>query len=114
MGHATRKRAGADSGKLVPASIQIHSGPVKRLATLGPWFNVLDPEFNLHLHEEHIVHTWVTRKPTADGTVTALELFDARGELIATLFGQRKPGIPELEAWRHIVHAVPALECGHA
>ena len=54
-----------------------------------------------------IAEAWVVRKPTTDGTVTALELFDAEGEVIAQLFGKRKPGIPELEDWREIAAALP-------
>ncbi|HAD87375.1 MAG TPA: hemin-degrading factor [Rhodospirillaceae bacterium] len=94
--------------------IQIHTGPVRKLVEHGPWYNVLDPKFNLHLREDRIARTWVTRKPTSDGVVTALEVFDDEGELIATFFGKRKPGIPELDLWRKIVSAVPAMEAAHA
>ncbi|GLQ04784.1 hemin-degrading factor [Sneathiella chinensis] len=87
--------------------IQIHTGPVNKLVEQGPWFNVLDPKFNLHLNEQEIVRTWVTKKPTEDGIVTAVELFDADGEIIATLFGRRKPGQPELELWREIAADLP-------
>jgi putative hemin transport protein len=83
--------------------IQIHTGLIRRLLQTGPWFNVLDPEFNLHLREDGVAQIWVTRKPTADGVVTGLELFDAQGEQIALFFGKRKPGIPEDPAWRAIV-----------
>ena len=47
------------------------------------------------------------RKPTEDGVVTSLELYDAYGETIAFLFGKRKPGIPELDAWRELVAEIP-------
>jgi putative hemin transport protein len=83
--------------------IQIHTGTVKRQLDYGTWFNIMDPHFNLHLDEAQIVQSWVVRKPTADGVVTSLELFDAAGELILQLFGKRKPGTPELEDWRAIV-----------
>lgn len=83
--------------------IQIHTGPIQRLVQTGPWFNVLDPDFNLHLREDGVGQIWVTRKPTADGLVTGLELFDRDGEQIALFFGKRKPGIPEDPAWRSIV-----------
>ncbi len=83
--------------------IQIHTGPVKKLVEHGPWYNVLDPMFNLHLREDKIASTWVTKKPTEDGTVTALEVFDTDGELIVTFFGKRKPGIPELTLWREVI-----------
>lgn len=82
--------------------IQIHTGPVKRMLDYGTWFNIMDPHFNLHLDESKIAQAWVVRKPTADGVVTSLELFDAAGEMILQMFGKRKPGNPELEAWRSI------------
>ena len=96
------------------ACIQIHTGPVKKLVEYGEWYNVLDPLFNLHLREDKIARTWVTRKPTEDGIVTALEIFDADGEIIATFFGKRKPGIPELTLWREIIADVPVKEYARA
>ena len=87
-----------------PGMIQIHSGPVHKVVVIGPWLNVLDPGFNLHLREDHIASAWVVRKPTSDGLVTSLELFDARGETLAMFFGERKPGRPELCAWRELVN----------
>lgn len=89
--------------------IQIHSGPVAKLVEHGTWYNVLDPMFNLHLREDAIAGVWVTKKPTVDGHVTAVEVFDDAGEAIVTFFGKRKPGIPELELWREIVAALPAM-----
>ncbi len=86
--------------------IQIHTGTVNKLLEYGTWFNVMDPAFNLHLDESRISSIWVTKKPTDDGIVTALEIFDEKNELIATLFGKRKPGIPELELWREIISEV--------
>jgi putative hemin transport protein len=80
--------------------IQIHTGPVQHVKVIGPWVNVLDPGFNLHLREDHVASAWVVRKPTSDGVVTSLELFDANGETIAMLFGKRKPGLPEIPEWR--------------
>jgi len=86
-----------------PGMIQIHTGPVNKVVVMGPWLNVLDPGFNLHLREDHIASAWLVRKPTSDGLVTSLELFDAQGETIAMLFGERKPGRPELCAWRELI-----------
>jgi len=89
--------------------IQIHSGEVSKLLATGPWFNVLDPEFNLHLKEESIASSYVVKKPSVDGIVTAVEVFDAQGELIVQFFGKRKPGIPELETWRELVKTVAGV-----
>lgn len=93
-----------------PGMIQIHTGPVTNLKPMGPWFNVMDEKFNLHLREDHIASAWVVYKPTEDGIVTSLELYDDKGETIATLFGKRKPGQPEDEAWRAIVSDLFAKE----
>jgi len=83
--------------------IQIHTGTVHKLFEHGEWYNVMDPAFNLHIHEPGITSAWIVRKPTEDGMVTSLECFNASGELVVTFFGKRKPGIPELEEWRKIV-----------
>jgi len=83
--------------------VQIHTGPVKKLLRTGPWFNVLDESFNLHLNTEAVTSSWVVSKPTVDGWVTSLELYNADGELIVQFFGARKPGQAELSAWRELL-----------
>lgn len=83
--------------------LQIHTGTVTKLMDVPDWFNVIDPDFNLHLREAAIASAWVVRKPGADGIITAIECYDAKGGLITQLFGKRKPGIPELEQWRALV-----------
>jgi putative hemin transport protein len=95
-----------------PGCIQIHTGPVRNLRPIDHWLNVLDPGFNLHLRTDRIAAAWVVRKPTLDGIVTSLELFDAAGETIAMLFGERKPGRPELPQWQATVERLfPAPAC---
>ena len=88
--------------------LQIHTGPVKTLKATPPWYNVLDPGFQLHLNEAMIDQAWVVEKPTTDGIVTSLELLDADGGIIARLFGKRKPGQPEREDWRAILADLPS------
>ncbi|GHB94858.1 hemin-degrading factor [Cerasicoccus arenae] len=84
------------------SAIQIHTGPVSKLVVFGEWFNVLDPDFNLHLNEQGIASSWHVVKPTTDGDVNAIELYDANGDIIVQFFGARKPGIPEREDWRQL------------
>lgn len=91
-----------------PGCIQIHTGTVTRLVQLGEWFNVLDPEFNLHLRTPAIAHAWLIRKPTADGIVTSIEAFDVAGDVILMLFGKRKPGQAEDPAWRGLADGFAA------
>jgi len=83
--------------------IQIHTGPVKRLVETHGWFNVLDPTFNLHLRDRGVVRVFSVRKPTEDGIVTSIEAFDDRNRNVLLMFGERKPGKPELEQWRALV-----------
>jgi putative hemin transport protein len=93
-----------------PGAIQIHTGKVERLVTTGPWFNVLDPDFNLHLREDLIASAWWVRKPTVDGDVTSVELFDAQGGTILMMFGERKPGRPEEPRWRALAQGLRGRE----
>jgi putative hemin transport protein len=83
--------------------IQIHTGAIKNLKSYGDWYNILDEEFNLHLDLPKVDQTWIVKKPTVDGIVTSIELFDKNGALITYFFGARKPGKPELKAWTSIM-----------
>lgn len=91
-------------------NIQIHTGPVDNIKIMGPWLNVLDPEFNLHLQREGVASGWLIRKPTEDGNVTSLEFYDAAGETIAQFFGVREEGNPENGEWRNLAESVLAEE----
>jgi putative hemin transport protein len=94
-------------------NIQIHQGKVKtiRLMERGEevWLNVLDPDFNMHLKLNEVETSWVVTKPTEDGPVTAVELFDNQKRLIAQFFGLRKPGIPQRKEWEQIVEGLPRI-----
>ena len=97
-------------------NLQIHQGKVKtiRLIERGhtgeeKWLNVLDPDFNMHLRMDHVINVWVVTKPTKDGDVTSVEVFDNQHNLIVQFFGLRKPGIQELEGWRNLVGALPKI-----
>lgn len=83
--------------------IQIHTGNVKKTLWHQQWFNVMDPDFNLHLDVTKIAEAWIVKKPTEDGEVTAVEVFNKDGEFIVQLFGKRKPGVPELQEWKDLV-----------
>lgn len=90
--------------------IQIHTGTVSNLRWMNDWFNVLDPEFNLHLKTPGVTELWRVRKPSVDGVITAWEAFDAKGDLVIQLFGARKPGAPERTDWRELAEATAAME----
>lgn len=84
-------------------NIQIHTGLVRKTMWHNQWYNVMDPDFNLHLDMSKIAQAWIVRKPTEDGEVTAIEVFNEMGEIIVQFFGKRKPGIPELQEWKDLV-----------
>lgn len=87
--------------------VQIHTGPVGNIQKMGPWLNVMDDDFHLHLRLDQIAEAWGVRKPTKDGIVTSLEAYDRHGEMIIQFFGRRKEGKAELANWRALVEALP-------
>jgi putative hemin transport protein len=92
-----------------PGVVQIHTGPVHTVKTLGPWLNVLDDDFNLHLRSDAIASSWIVRKPVPEGMVTSLELYADDGTQIVQVFGKRKPGLPERDDWRALLARVEAF-----
>ena len=104
------ERAAADQVPLMifvgnAGCIQIHSGLVHNIKPMGPWQNVLDPRFNLHLRADHIAEVWRVWKPTQRGPALSIECFDAEGQLILQSFGTRDEGGPE--AWQALTQALP-------
>jgi putative hemin transport protein len=88
-------------------NLQIHQGKIQTVRAMDNWLNILDPDFNMHLREDQVESVWVVRKPTTDGVVTGIEVFDKKKEMIVQFFGLRKPGIPELQKWRDLVEDLP-------
>ncbi len=88
-------------------NLQIHQGKIQTVRVMDQWLNILDPDFNMHLREDHIASAWVVKKPTIDGVVTGIEVFDKNKEMIVQFFGLRKPGIPELAKWKDLVDTLP-------
>lgn len=89
-----------------PGVVQIHTGPVHTVKMAGPWLNVLDDGFNLHLRSDAIASSWIVRKPVPEGMVTSLELYAEDGTQIVQAFGKRKPGVPERDDWRALLAKV--------
>lgn len=83
--------------------IEIHGGSVETLKQMGPWFNVLDPRFNLHLRSDHIAEVWAVTKPTQRGPAVSVEAFDAEGSLILQIFGRRSGENDHRPAWDQLV-----------
>ena len=92
-----------------PGCVQIHSGKIETIKTVGPWFNILDPGFNLHLREDHIQKVWLVRKPNAISHVTSIEVYDDKDNLIVQFYGVRDEKEDENPEWRALAERLPAL-----
>lgn len=91
--------------------LQIRSGVVQTTRELGSWYNVLDPDFNLHANMKKLKRAWIVRKPTRFGTISSLEIFDEEGELAISIFGYRKDETAPSEEWRTLLEGLtsPAI-----
>lgn len=90
--------------------IEIHSGAVHNLKPMGPWLNVLDDRFNLHLRGDHIAEVWLIEKPTKRGPAISVEAFDEEGQLIFQCFGVRPEKGGDPEGWKRLVETLPVGE----
>lgn len=86
-----------------PGAVQVHAGPVRRLKQVGPWFNVLDPGFSLHLRTGGIATAWVLQAPTRDGIAISLDIIAADGCEIARLSGSSGTGDEKTSEWQALV-----------
>lgn len=95
--------------------VQIFTGVINKLSPLKiestqtDWLNVSSNHFNLHIIENGISECWVTRKPTQEGFVTSLEVFDNQGNQIIQMYGQRTEGVPEQTQWKQQVLSLPRI-----
>jgi len=95
-----------------PGILQIHSGPVRNIKQVGPWLNVLDSGFHLHLRKDRFAAIWLVRKPTSNGDIHSIEIFDEDDEQVILINGDRRGGdVSESVAqWDALVQALPRAE----
>lgn len=95
-----------------PGILQIHSGLVENIKEMGPWLNVLDPGFHLHLRKDKCAAIWLVRKPTKSGDVYSIEMFDAEDEQIILINGDRRGGdvSEKVSRWDDLVKALPRMD----
>ncbi|GAA0287052.1 hemin-degrading factor [Rhodovulum strictum] len=89
--------------------IEIHGGPAANIKPTGPWLNILDPDFNLHLRGDHVAELWAVTKPTKRGPAVSVEAFDAQGALILQAFGMRQGEVDHTPGWDDLVATLPGL-----
>lgn len=84
------------------AATQIYSGKISKTAASGDWYNVLDPQFNLHIRETALKSGYVVQR----AGVTSVEFFDKDGELVVTFFGVRERAKPQPQAWADLTRSL--------
>ncbi|WP_121063729.1 hemin-degrading factor [Chachezhania antarctica] len=89
--------------------IEIHGGPIHTLKEMGPFQNVLDPGFNLHLMHGKVVELWAVNKPTKRGPAISVEGFDAEGGIVFQIFGRKSDAQDWRPDWWKIVDALPDM-----
>ncbi|GEA11229.1 ChuX/HutX family heme-like substrate-binding protein [Alteromonas sp. KUL49] len=88
--------------------VQIFSGRVNLLKPMGDWFNVLDPDFNLHVNTKGLQKAYIVHKPTDNGdvTVSSVEFLNDKNETVLTFFGSRTEGKVQTEGWKRIINTL--------
>jgi len=95
-----------------PGILQIHSGAVRNIKQVGPWLNVLDSGFHLHLRRDQFAAIWVVRKPTKSGDIFSIEIFDDRDEQVILINGDRRGGdvSESVTQWDGVIQSLPRAE----
>ncbi|KAB8052695.1 hemin-degrading factor [Janthinobacterium rivuli] len=82
---------------------QIYSGKIGKTMAAGGFFNVLDPDFNLHIRDTALRSGWVVKR----GGVTSVEFFDNDGTQVVSFFGVRERGKPQPQSWVDLADSLP-------
>lgn len=90
------------------AAVQSYAGYIQRLVTTEPWFNVLDTMFNLHLRTDQIGAVWRIRKPSVNGWIHSLDVFDQQGTEVMVLTDNRQRHQTELPSWTDLIMQLSA------
>jgi putative hemin transport protein len=87
--------------------IQIHGGKIGKIVPMGPWINIMDERFNLHLRGDHLHETYLVTKPTQRGPARSLEAFDEEGRIVLQIFPDRRAGPENVDAWHALIKDLP-------
>lgn len=87
--------------------LQIFTGKVQEWSLEDQTLTLGSGDHEILIQETQISFSYVVRKPTTEGLVSSLELFDAQGDLIAQIFSARNPKSRESEEWRNLLLQLP-------
>jgi putative hemin transport protein len=83
--------------------VQAYYGKIKNIGIKDSRLKIMNSGFRMLLREDHIDSVWVAKKPTTDGIITSLELFNRQGMHIASFLSKKDNGHPEPREWRESI-----------
>jgi len=83
--------------------VQAYYGKIKKIGSKNSRLKIANTGFRMLLREDHIDSIWVAKKPTTDGIITSLELFNRQGMQIASFLSKKDNGQPEPREWRESI-----------
>ncbi|MFJ9450212.1 ChuX/HutX family heme-like substrate-binding protein [Herbaspirillum sp. NPDC101397] len=83
--------------------VQAYYGKIKNIRVKDSRLKITNSGFRMQLREDHIDSVWVAKKPTTDGIITSLELFNRQGTHIASFLSKKSNGQPEPREWRDAI-----------
>lgn len=83
--------------------VQTYYGKIKNIRIKDSRMKIMNSGFRMLLREDHIDSVWVAKKPTTDGIITSLELFNRQGMHIASFLSKKDNGQPEPHEWRESI-----------
>ena len=90
-------------------SMQLHDGPIQNLKMTGPWFNVLDQSFNLHLNEMAVAGADIVQLSCGQQALTGLLVRDQNQQSIVSVFGGYDETNGKSVLWRDLLKALPVI-----
>ncbi|PKD37917.1 hemin-degrading factor [Methylomonas sp. Kb3] len=88
-----------------PGALQLHDGPIQNLKITGPWFNILDQRFNLHLNEMAVAGADIVQLRYRQHALTGLLVRGQNQQTIASVFGGYDDTNGENGFWRDLLRA---------
>lgn len=93
-----------------PGCRQVHTGFVGNVLEKGPYLNVMDPKFHLHVRLDHIAEVWAVHKPCERGQVIAVQAFDLSGQQIVQFRGSTGKARSNDINWHELSACLPRLD----
>ena len=87
--------------------VQISTGAITEMNQTKGTLQLVEEDSRTVISLPRIKQVWRVSKPTEDGLVHSLELYDAEGEPVAYLFGSEKGDSTSIVKWKELLFALP-------